>query len=176
MPPSAENDRISPAVEYGAHLDGAYLTAWRVTRNHDLALEAVQDALVCLCRGRASYDREKGAFGPWLRTIVHRRAVDLVRAHARHPAPLPIHRLTEQLLATQPGPEEQACQTDESRRVRRAVLSLSSIHRQPLVLAYYEGHTQVEIARMLGIPLGTVKTRTRAGKRELRLLLTVARR
>lgn len=70
------------------------------------------------------------------------------------------------------GPEHTACAIDEGRRIRVALTKLKATERDVITLAYYGGDTQRTIARRLGIPLGTVKSRTVSGMRHLRDALT----
>lgn len=167
----AQNYVATILLAYENHAASAYSIARRVTRNHELATEAVQDAFLCLWRTRAAYQTDRGGIGPYLHTIVHRRAVDLVRQDVRRPRPLALHLLAEQLSSSDAGPEEHVCRAEEFDRVRSAVLRLSPDRQRPLVMAYYDGLTQPEIAGRLGWSLGTVKTRILAAKRDLRRLL-----
>ena len=161
---------------YETHARSAYSVAWRVTRDHDLAAEAVQEAFLCLWRNKAVYTAKRGDVGPFLHTIVHRRAIDLVRNHVRNPRPLGLHLVADQLESVDVTPEDHACRADDFGRARNAVMALPDEQRVPLVLAYYYGLTRSEIAVRLDLPLGTVKSRIMAAKRDLRTVLLAGMR
>ena len=170
--PALLEDPVTAIVAlYRAHAAAAYATAWRVTRDRELAAEAVQDAFLCLWRGQTTYQPDRGEIGIFLRTVVHRRAVDAVRREVRQIKATPLNLCLSDSAAVQSGPEDLVCQGEVSRRVRQALARLPVTQREPLVLAFFCGYTQTQIAARLGLPLGTVKTRIMAGKRELRILL-----
>jgi RNA polymerase sigma factor (sigma-70 family) len=137
----------------------AYGVAVRILRDPALAEDAVQDAFLTVWRKAATYDRDRGKVSTWILTLVHRRAVDLVRRQHRFNA------LRVGLAAAEPqtsvegadaGVELQAARSE----VQAALRTLSSAEREVLDLAYWGGLTQSEIATALGIPSGTVKSRT----------------
>jgi RNA polymerase sigma-70 factor (ECF subfamily) len=144
----------------------AYGLALRVLRDERLAEDAVQEAFVAVWRQAASFRPERARAQTWVLTLVHRRAVDLVRREERRRAdPL--------------GPEEpatgSAAEAAELRTrreaVQRALASLPEEQRRPIELAYYGGFTQSELAERLGEPLGTIKSRMFTGLKRLRELL-----
>jgi RNA polymerase sigma-70 factor, ECF subfamily len=141
----------------------SYGLAFRILRNAALAEEAVQDAFLTVWRQAATYDRDRGKVSTWILTLVHRRAVDLVRRQQRSNA------LMMDLAAKPPTPVE-SLDEDVARRVelQAALRLLSSAEREVLDLAYWDGLTQSQIARALGIPLGTVKSRTFSALAKLR--------
>jgi RNA polymerase sigma-70 factor (ECF subfamily) len=145
----------------------AYGLALRILRDPALAQDAVQDAFLAAWRTAAAFDAERGKASTWLLTLVHRRAVDLVRREER--------RRTEPLEAA-PVPsgdstDETAETLEQRRRVQAALAELPEHERQALELAYYGGLTQSELAERLGIPLGTVKSRMFSALTRLRTLL-----
>ncbi|MGZ4400717.1 MAG: sigma-70 family RNA polymerase sigma factor [Gaiellaceae bacterium] len=146
----------------------AYGLAARVLRDQALAEDAVQDAFLGAWRTAAAFDRTRGTASTWLMTLVHRRAVDLVRREDR--------RRTDLLdddtpVASGETTEEQAAVREERRRVQTALAQLPPDQREALELAYYGGLTQSELAERLDVPLGTVKSRMFAGLAKLRDLL-----
>jgi RNA polymerase sigma-70 factor, ECF subfamily len=146
----------------------AYGLALRVVRDPALAQDAVQDAFLAAWRTAASFDRRRGKAQTWVLTLVHRRAVDLVRREDR--------RRAEQLADDAPaaasaGIDEEAALREQRRTVQAALARLPPDQREALELAYYGGLTQAELADRLGIPLGTVKSRVFAGLARLRDLL-----
>jgi RNA polymerase sigma factor (sigma-70 family) len=145
----------------------AYGLAFRVLRDEALAEDAVQDAFLNLWRTAGSFIPERAKASTWILTLVHRRAVDLVRREQR--------RRTEPLESA-PEPaggsaEEAAWLRFERERVQAALASLPDQQREAIELAYYGGYTQSELAERLGEPLGTIKSRMFAGLSRLRELL-----
>ncbi len=145
----------------------AYGLARRVLRDAALAEDAVQDAFLAVWRTAGRFVPERAQARTWLLTIVHRRAVDLVRREER--------RRTEPI---DDAPEEVGTDTAESawlgferERVRGALSLLPDQQREALELAYYGGFTQSQLAERLGEPLGTIKSRMFNGLARLRELL-----
>jgi len=149
----------------------AYGLALRIVRDAALAQDAVQDAFLAVWRTAAAYDAGRGKPQSWLLTLVHRRAVDVVRREER--------RRTDTLdedatVATAGAADEEAAVREQRRAVQAALARLAPEQREALELAYYGGLTQTELAERLGIPLGTVKSRMFAGLARLRELLDEA--
>jgi RNA polymerase sigma-70 factor (ECF subfamily) len=145
----------------------AYGLAVRVLRDRALAEDAVQDAFLGAWRTAAAFDPTRGAVSTWLMTLVHRRAVDLVRREDRRRTEL----LDDAPIAASETTDDAAALRAERRRVQTALAQLPSDQREALELAYYGGLTQSELAERLGVPLGTVKSRMFAGLGKLRDLL-----
>jgi RNA polymerase sigma factor (sigma-70 family) len=145
----------------------AYRLAFRILRDRALAEDAVQEAFLAVWRSADAYKRERAKPSTWILTVVHRRAVDLVRREqVRRGEPLEV--------APEPsvGPvDEDAVRRDRRAAVQAALTELPGEQRQALELAYYGGLTQSELAERLGVPLGTVKSRMFAGLGRLRELL-----
>jgi RNA polymerase sigma-70 factor (ECF subfamily) len=145
----------------------AYGLAFRVLRDEALAEDAVQDAFLGLWRSSGSFLPERAKASTWILTLVHRRAVDLVRREQR--------RRTEPLEgapeAVDPSAEEAAWLRLDRERVQAALATLPDQQRESIELAYYGGYTQSELAERLGQPLGTIKSRMFAGLSRLRELL-----
>ena len=146
----------------------AYGLAFRILRDQSLAEDAVQEAFLAVWRSADAYKRERAKPSTWILTVVHRRAVDLVRREER--------RRGEPLEAA-PEPTSQPADEDASLRdqrvaVQAALSELPGDQRQALELAYYGGLTQSQLAERLGVPLGTIKSRMFAGLGRLRELLT----
>ncbi len=147
----------------------AYGLALRVLRDERHAEDAVQEAFLQVWRSAATFRAERAKASTWILTLVHRRAVDLVRREERRQA----DPLTDESAAAA-APEE----TDEAawlrferERVQAALKQLPDVQREALELAYYGGFSQSELAERLGVPLGTIKSRMFAGLARLRELL-----
>jgi RNA polymerase sigma factor (sigma-70 family) len=142
----------------------AYGLAFRILRDDALAQDAVQEAFLGIWRAAERFMAERAKPSTWLLTLVHRRAVDLVRREER--------RRTEPLqLEAEPVGAEAADEAElVSRRqtIREALRQLPPEQREAIELAYYGGYTQSELADRLGQPLGTIKSRMFTGLARLR--------
>jgi RNA polymerase sigma-70 factor (ECF subfamily) len=159
---------------FGRYAPSAKALALRVVRQSNLAEEIVQEAFMALWTNPNGYDQQRGSVKSWLMGTVHHRAVDLVRreeAHRRR-----AERSIPEALATEPDPAEQVVQEvgapEEREAVRAALGGLPAEQRQVIELMYFGGRSQSQIAAELGLPLGTVKSRTLLGMRRLRGALT----
>jgi RNA polymerase sigma-70 factor (ECF subfamily) len=145
----------------------AYGVARRILRDDKLAEDAVQEGFLAAWRNADRFMPERANASTWLLTLVHRRAVDLVRREDR--------RRAEPLPEAEPGAagstEDDAWLRFERERVQAALRRLPDQQREALELAYYGGFTQSELAERLGQPLGTIKSRMFAGLAQLRELL-----
>jgi RNA polymerase sigma-70 factor (ECF subfamily) len=129
------------------------------------AEDAVQETFAAIWRSAKTYRPDRGAGAPWLYTVARNAIVDRSRSRNDVPAEVP------DTATVEPGPAERAETSYVAWRVHRALEELSGNERDVIELAYYGELSQSEIADFLGIPLGTVKTRTRAGLRRLADLL-----
>src|SRR6476469_8845678 len=167
----ARSDEIALAELYDRYGGVAYGLARRIVRDDALAEDVVQDAFLGIWRGAARFVPERGKASTWILTLVHRRAVDLVRREER--------RRTEALPESEPVAPTGAADDElwlrlERERVQAALAQLPGPQREAIELAYYGGFTQSELAERLGEPLGTIKSRMFAGLRRLRELLADA--
>lgn len=144
----------------------------RILRSKDHAAEVTQEVFVEVWSQSARYDPEKGSVLAWMSTIAHRRAVDRVRsvssevARDEHYAVTAVVRETDHVW-------EDVDQKMDVERVRKGMASLTAIQREAIGLAYFGGYTQTQVASLLKLPLGTVKTRIRDGLIGLRDALGV---
>jgi len=147
----------------------AYGVALRVLRDERLAEDAVQEAFRQVWRSAATFRAERAKASTWVLTLVHRRAVDLVRREERRRA----EPLTDDsvLGAAPEATDEAAWLRFERERVRAALAQLPDVQREAIELAYYGGFSQSELAEKLGVPLGTIKSRMFTGLARLRELL-----
>ena len=145
----------------------AYGLALRILRDETLAEDAVQDAFLTVWRSAARYRPDRAAPSAWILTIVHRRAVDIVRREQRRRA----DAVAEHDEPAGDAADEAVLARAEQARVRRALAQLPPDRRRLLELAYFAGLTQSEIAERLDLPIGTIKSRTFAALARLRDLL-----
>jgi RNA polymerase sigma-70 factor, ECF subfamily len=129
------------------------------------AEDAVQETFAAIWRSARTYKPERGAGAPWLYAVARNAIVDRSRSRSDPPGEGP------ELPSDEPTPAERAEASYTSWRVHRALESLDANEREVIELAYYGGLSQSEVADFLNIPLGTVKTRTRAGLGRLADLL-----
>ena len=149
----------------------AYGLALRILRDEALAQDAVQEAFLAVWRTADRFLAERARASTWILTLVHRRAVDLVRREDRRRAePL----ADESEVPAPESVEEQASVRFQRRIVQEALRRLPPEQREALELGYYGGLTQSELAERLGQPLGTIKSRMFTGLQRLRALLADA--
>jgi RNA polymerase sigma factor (sigma-70 family) len=164
---AARSEQTALAELYDRYGRPAYGLALRILRDEALAEDAVQDAFLALWRTASRFVPEKGKASTWILTLVHRRAVDVVRREQR--------RRTDSLeQAPEPGAagaDEEAWLRLQRERVQAALRRLPDQQREAIELAYYAGYTQSEIAARLGQPVGTIKSRMFTGLARLRELL-----
>ncbi|MEU3573281.1 sigma-70 family RNA polymerase sigma factor [Kitasatospora sp. NPDC036755] len=166
---AAHGDTDAFAALYATLAPPVYGVALRTLRSPSHAEEVTQEVMLEVWRTAAAYRPERGSVLAWTLTLGHRRAVDRIRSTQAAG-----DREVRAALRERPVGESVADQAErllDVQRVRRALARLSRPQRESLVLAYYGGYSQREIAQSLGLPLGTVKTRMRDGLRRLRSAL-----
>lgn len=149
--------------------------ALRVVRQPFMAEEIVQESFLALWRDPGAYREDRGSFRAWLLATVHHRAVDMVRreeAQRRRARTMAPEREAHEDFAEKVV--EEAYLVENRLRVRAALQDIPPEQRQVLEMMYFEGKTQVTIAEELGLPLGTVKSRTLLAMRRLRTVLVEA--
>jgi RNA polymerase sigma-70 factor, ECF subfamily len=167
----ASSDDQALAELYDRFGGVAYGLALRILRDDALAQDAVQEAFLAVWRSADRFLAERAKASTWILTLVHRRAVDLVRREDRRRGE-PLESAGEP--AAQETVEDEATRGFERRVVQEALAQLTPEQREALELGYYGGLTQSELAGRLGLPLGTIKSRMFAGLSRLRELLAEA--
>jgi RNA polymerase sigma-70 factor, ECF subfamily len=154
-------DRVSPQV---------LGVALRVLRDRALAEEVTQEVLVEVWRKADRFDPDRGTASGWITTLAHRRAVDRVRSEqASRDRDDRVSRRDEARDFDVVADEVQV--TLDHWQVRRALAELTDRQREAIELAYFSGHTYRDVAKVLGIPEGTAKSRLRDGLLRLRQAL-----
>jgi RNA polymerase sigma-70 factor (ECF subfamily) len=167
----AEGDESALEAIYQRYGGPCFRLARRILDEQHLAEDVVQQVFLALWQG-SGYDPTRGAVSTWLLSVTHHKAVDMLRRESGRRKRLAGDQDLIERQISGPGPADQAWATLRAERTREALRSLSAEHREVLLLAYYGGYTQREIADMTGLPLGTVKSRTLHAMRGLRAQLS----
>jgi len=164
-------DESALGLIYDQHAGLVYGLARRVTRDEHLAQDITQEVFSYLWELPERVDLARGSLRSYLAVVAHRRAVDEVRRSERRSR-------TESTLAfadREEGPETEVVQTAAAdwgkQRLASVLEQLPDEQRAAICLAYYDGLTYTQVARALGIPEGTAKSRLRLGLGRLRTLL-----
>lgn len=155
---------------YQAHAPSCLCLARSVLLDTHYAEDAVQEAFLELWRHADRFDSCRSSVRGWLLLLTHRKAVDRARAEQRRTTVMLVPEYEP--VDVGPGPDAQAMSTLLRAEARRAVGALEPVRREVLVLAYWGGYTQREIAALTGTPVGTVKSRMHTGMKDLCVLLT----
>jgi RNA polymerase sigma factor (sigma-70 family) len=167
----AQKDAGALEALYDRYGRAAYSLARRILTEETLAQDVVQEVFLSLWRNAARFDAGRGTVATYLLSMTHHRAVDVVRREEN----LRRWRTSEEGLELEPDPgprvEEEVEASERRAQVRAALGELPAAQREALLLAYFGGYTQREVAALVGVPLGTVKTRMAAGMRKMRAAL-----
>ncbi len=155
------------ATLYDRHGRAAYSLAYRMMGERQATEDLVQEAFLDVWRAAASYQAKRGNVRTWVLSIVHNRGIDQLRSAASR------RRTQDRAQATAPTsqPSEAFAETwrnSQRQQVRQALQALPQEQLKVLELAYFSGHTHTEIAELLDLPLGTVKSRMRLGLKKIR--------
>ncbi|HTA02422.1 MAG TPA: ECF RNA polymerase sigma factor SigK [Streptosporangiaceae bacterium] len=166
----AKGDHAAFRAVYDQAAPAVLGTIRRVLRDPAQSEEVMQEVLLEVWRTAARFDPSVGSASAWIMTLAHRRAVDRVRSEQRAAA-----RELRAATATIDYDEvsDAALTTLEQERVRRCLGGLTELQRESVTLAYYGGYSYREVAQLLGVAVGTVKTRMRDGLIRLRDCLGV---
>jgi RNA polymerase sigma-70 factor, ECF subfamily len=166
-----EADARAFEVVFDRHGGVAFSLAYRMCGRRAMAEDVVQEAFLSLWRSGARYDRARGSVRSWVLSVVHNRAIDaLRRGVVREGRTVDDEGLAERVAAPERTDVEVA-RREEAREVRGALGELPTEQRQVIELSYFGGFTHVQIASMLEVPIGTVKSRMRLGLTKLRIVL-----
>jgi RNA polymerase sigma-70 factor, ECF subfamily len=162
-----DGDAQAFALLYDRHSRAAFSLAYRMMGERQASEDLTQDAFIKIWRGAPSYRAGRGGVRTWILSIVRNQGKDQLRYHATR-------RRTQDKVeasAARTQPSEAFAETwrnSQRDRVREALNTLPQEQLKILELAYFSGYTHVEIADLLGLPLGTVKGRMRLGLKKLR--------
>ncbi len=167
----ARGDTDAFDVVYEQIASSVFGIVLRVMRDPAQSEEVSQDVMLEIWRDAAKFDAQRGSAMAWVTTLAHRRAVDRVRSVQKQSD-------RELRVATADIPYDEVAEAVEStferERVRRCLDSLTDLQRESVNLAYYRGYTYGQVASLLGVPTGTIKTRMRDALVRLRDCLGAA--
>jgi RNA polymerase sigma-70 factor (ECF subfamily) len=169
----AQGDQAAFAALYDQIAPRVLGLVRRLLRDHAQSEEVTQEIFLEIWQTATRYDSNKGGASTWIMTMAHRRAVDRVRASQASR-----DRDTKIGIRDYDAQYDNVSETVQTRveheRVEKAMLRLTELQRQAVSLAYYGGYSHSEVATLLSVPIGTVKTRLRDGMIRLRDELGVA--
>ena len=170
---SALGDKDALEELYTRYSTSVYSLARFMLRHEALAEEATQDIFLNIWLKSASFNPDRGKARSWIMSVAHHKVVDIIRSRRRsitmaHPTD---YETLDLLPSSQRPTDEEAELNLEGERIKRALTTLPEAQREVIILAYYQGLSQSEIAQKLEQPLGTVKTRVRLAMQKLRVEL-----
>ena len=157
------------AVVYDRHGGAAYSLAHRIVGDSAIAEDVTQEAFISVWRSGARFDAARGSVRSWLLSVVRNRAIDFLRSRAGKAPKLTFD--DDSVLEQRPArerTEEEALQRETSAELQGALGKLPGEQSKVIELAYFGGFSHSEIARMLNLPMGTVKGRMRLGLEKIR--------
>ena len=170
---TARGDEGALAMLYARYATPVYSLARFMLGQPAQAEEATQDVFLNIWLKAASYDPQRGEAKSWIMSVAHHRVVDLIRSRRRLQSMTDPggYETLESLPSLQIPTDEEAERNIERERIRQALSVLPPAQQEAIILAYYEGFSQSEIAQKLEQPLGTIKTRVRLALQKLRAVL-----
>jgi RNA polymerase sigma-70 factor, ECF subfamily len=153
------------ATLYDRYSSVVYSVALRVLGDTGTAEDILQEIFMQLWRNPGAFDAARGSLGAWLAVIARNRAIDLLRKRR------PETDITNVVVSVEPDLADMTERGRAVEKIRRALGEVPAPQRSALEMAFFEGLTHSEIANRTGEPLGTIKTRIRAGLMTLRKVL-----
>lgn len=150
-------DEQAMARLYDRYSSIVYSVALRVVGETGSAEDVLQEVFMQLWRNPAAFDSSRGSLGAWLAVISRNRAIDMVRKRR------PETDIEDVIVSVEPDLAEEAERSRALQKIRGTLNSMPQAQRSALEMAYFEGLTHSEISAKTGEPLGTIKTRIRAG-------------
>ena len=169
MPLVGQENPEAFGVLYDRHGGVAYSLAYRIVGEKAAAEDVTQEAFISIWRSGARFDRTRGSVRSWMLGIVRNRAIDALRSRAGKAPKLTLD--DDAILEQRPAEElteEEAMRRETAGELRGVLCRLPGEQSRVIELAYFDGFSQSEISRLLGVPLGTVKGRMRLGLEKIR--------
>jgi len=169
MPLVGRKDPEAFEVLYDRHGGAAFSLAYRIVGDRAAAEEVTQEAFISVWRSGARFDAARGSVRSWLLSVVRNRAIDFLRSRAAKAPKLDFD--DDAALEARPAEErteDEALQRETAAELRGALGKLPGEQSKVIELAYFGGFSHSEIARILGLPMGTVKGRMRLGLEKIR--------
>lgn len=152
---------------FGSYVNGVALG---ILKDRDLAADITQEVFVRLWERFERYDPDRGSLKSFLQMDAHGRSIDLLRSRrAAEARELADHQ--KQASTPTAGTEELAMESVQATSVRTALMSLPDEQRTPIAMAFFDGYSYRDVAEILGVPEGTIKSRIRTGMRRLQMAL-----
>lgn len=168
----AHGDKDALECFYERYGTQVFSLARYMLRDEAIAEEITQDVFLALWQKASTFNPQRGSPKGWLMSIAHHRVIDHVRSSKR--AKASIDRVAQDFSNLQSlyhvHTEEDAYRNLDRQEVMKALQTIPEAQRTVILLSYFEGYSQSEIATLLDQPLGTVKTRIRLGMQKLRAI------
>lgn len=169
----AQAEKEALEALYSRYSSPVYSLAMYMLKQQALAEEVTQDIFLNIWLKAGSFKADRGAPKAWIMSVAHHKIIDVIRSRKRaiqstEPAN---YDLLELLPASGISTEEQVEQTLERERILKALTVLPSAQKEVIMMAYFRGYSQSEMAEILNQPLGTIKTRVRLAMQKLRVVL-----
>ena len=158
-------DQGAMAAVYDRYSSIVYAVALRILQHTGAAEDVLQDVFMQLWRNPGAFDASRGNMAAWLAVIARNRAIDALRRRR------PESDIEDVVVSVEPDLASEADRSRAMDKVRGALVAMPALQRSALEMAYFEGLSHSEIAGKTGEPLGTIKTRIRAGLLSLRKVL-----
>ena len=168
-----DKDRDALDILYGRYATPVYSLALHMLKQPPLAEEVTQDVFLNIWLKAVSFNAERGQPRSWIMSVAHHRVIDVVRSRRRTTTMTDPegYETLERIPSGGASVESQVQQNLDRERIMRALATLPEAQREVILLAYFEGFSQSEMAERLELPLGTIKTRVRLAMQKLRAVL-----
>ena len=168
-----EKDKNALDILYGRYATPVYSLALHMLKQPPLAEEVTQDVFLNIWLKATSFNAERGQPRSWIMSVAHHRVVDVIRSRRRTQSMTDPegYETLERLPAGGASVESQVQQNLDRERIMRALATLPDNQKEVILLAYFEGYSQSQMAERLEQPLGTIKTRVRLAMQKLRTAL-----
>jgi RNA polymerase sigma-70 factor (ECF subfamily) len=168
-----DKDKDALDLLYSRYVTPIYSMALHMLKQPPLAEEVTQDVFLNIWLKASSFNAERGQPRSWIMSVTHHRVVDVIRSRRRTTTMTDPegYETLERLPSGGASVESQVQQNLDRERIMKALTTLPTNQREVILLAYFEGYSQSEMAEFLSEPLGTIKTRVRLAMQKLRAAL-----